>query len=322
MTDGDEVRGIHELDFGASIEKYLRQGYEKDTSAVAAARWIRERANYDRDVALNRLQSIKDMTASSKTKEARGVHALASQTLAQLEQLPNRELRDSAPPNKDGDHFSAAYLPAYKAQVEAGVKESVAKMGAAVQSVEHMMKNHKAFGKHKMLVFQHAEEAARQRQGDVEPDITTVYAACYNAKTTAKKVKDVDGALVEAVVVKVLCGWEGHGQDEIHPDKLTWQFDEDFISGAYRGYTDVMSKFMTAFNDNAVVKESGMKWGIPSDKRIWLKKDKHVVVCVPGYEWVAKHASIKQTLVVEKKKKAAKQYDRGGEAEDEAGPSQ
>ena len=161
-----------------------------------------------------------------------------------------------------------------------------------------------AFNKHKQRVFVHAEEVARARQGEVEPDIVKLYAATGMAGERAKAERRPDGSLVDAVPVMVLAGWEGYDQDVIDGKQgLSWQTEQDFISGPYRKYKPMFEQFLVEFNASDVVKEKGLTWGHGlslNDKRFWEKKDRKVVVTVPGYEWVAKHPSCGERLVAMK----------------------
>ena len=69
-------------------------------------------------------------------------------------------------PSAESDHSSTAFLPEYERHKLKGATHSVAAMGAAVSSVEHMLKQTKAFNHHKERVLKHAEANAKSRQGD------------------------------------------------------------------------------------------------------------------------------------------------------------
>ena len=195
---------VQELQSTITLATYLASALSRNTTANSAVNWIRGRAEFDHETSVAQLNAVATSTSKATTKDGRSLHAFAQQCLHLLGRLPDVAMEPERKPSVESEHFSTAFLPEYERQKRKGATHSAAAMSAAVSSVEHMLKQTKAFNYHKERVFKHAKANTKSRQGDIEPAATGVFGP--HAVT-----KKVGGKVVESVPVMLLCGWSSKG---------------------------------------------------------------------------------------------------------------
>ena len=132
----------------------------------------------------------------------------------------------------------------------------------------------------------------------MDPSRIVAVTGCFGDRSDVhKEGVGKNAVLHQAVRVRVLLTWEGCNDDIIDPKKgMTWQLEEQFVSGEYREFKNLITDMKTAFSQNTEVKQKQMTW---ASKGFWKNEHRAIVICRPGYEWVKKHPSIKTRLQFE-----------------------
>ena len=133
---------------------------------------------------------------------------------------------------------------------------------------------------------------------EVDPSRIVAVTGCFGDRSVVhKEGVGRNAVLHQAVRVRVLLTWEGCNDDIIDPKKgMTWQLEEQFVSGEYREFKNLITDMKTAFSQNTEVKQKQMTW---ASKAFWNNDHRTIVICRPGYEWVKNHPSIKTRLQFE-----------------------
>ena len=168
-----------------------------------------------------------------------------------------------------------------------GASETEAKGGIAAQAtVASMMKSAAFFTEHKSRVFENAIRKAQAGEGSKQPPVVQIHAVAAMYAAPAKKNTRTQ---VAEVPLMVLCEWEGCGSADIDDEQLTWQPEAHFHDDWLRKHMNVLVEFKEWFASCRDVQKRKLTWPLSREKR-------KEVVCKPGFEWVARHPSLKTRL--------------------------
>ena len=231
--------------------------------------------------------------------------SLATQTqksmvLGHLQQV-QRELERA--PHRPTGTFKNSFVPGYRAGLGAGLTETAAKTLPSCTGGEPPQETFLAA----MLAESGALRGVQRHQHD-RADRKAQHAANSHpatkytpSKFLAAQVEPGSFERHEGTLrskMRVLTAWVGHSDDEIHPDKLTWQLAEQFEhpKGPYRAYE---STLLDPFKLEVLASPEGASRGWPF-KRINGQNDKFVWV-LPSLSSALKthircHETVKQRI--------------------------